>query len=370
MYPSTGILTVDLAAIQKNWQSLRGVLGASTTAAAVIKADAYGLGADRVGPALAAAGCRTFFVATLEEGLAARKYLPDDAEVVVLGGAPWGTEPLFIESRLKPVLYSPETIKRWQAYCRNQGVHGQCVIKVDTGMTRLGLDYQDFPGLCAGVECSGLAVDMVMSHLACADEPAHPLNRIQLQRFQELAGHARVTWPGVRLSLANSCGVFLGQDWHVDLVRPGAALYGINPRPGFQSPIISVVSLRLPILQQRQLMQEVSLGYGAGTHKGPPAVILAVAGGYADGLHRVLGPAGEGMLAGYRVPVVGRISMDSTLFDASGVPVAVLGNATHIEILNTELTVDQVSARNRALGYEVLTSLAGRYQRQYLPANP
>lgn len=368
MNPSTGVLTIDLAAVQKNWRRVNQELGSGSSAAAVIKANAYGLGAEVVGPALYAVGCREFFVATLEEGIAARDYLSASAVIYVLGGARVGAEALFLQHRLVPVLFTLPDIQRWQRFCAAQDAPGVCAIKIDTGMTRLGLDISAFQQFCQSIKhFDYLQVALVMSHLACADEFMHPLNRQQLDTFQPLVDMARLVMPQVRFSLANSSGVFLGKDWHFDLVRPGAALYGINPTPEKDSPVSPVIDLRLPVLQARWLQQPVSLGYGATVTLGPPARILVAAGGYADGLHRTLGGQGVGEILGRRIPVVGRISMDTTLFDATELKDMILSENDMIEVCNKKLTVDYLAGQNQALGYEILTSLGSRYQRQYLP---
>lgn len=367
MNPSTGVLTVDLAAIQDNWRRVNLQLHGHTKAAAVIKANAYGLGASQVGPVLFAAGCREFFVATLEEAIAARSYLPKAAIIYVLGGVRAGAEGLFVQYGLTPTLFTLPDVERWRRFCAAQNLRGACALKVDTGMTRLGLDAPDFLSLCqkpGGFD--HLNVALVMSHLACADEIQHPLNTQQLNAFQRIAGEAKKVLPSARFSLANSSGIFLGSQWHFDLVRPGASLYGINPRPESVSPVRPVVRLQLPILQVRQLEQSVTVGYGACVQMEPSARVLVAAGGYADGLQRTIGSNGLGEVAGRLLPVVGRISMDTAMFDATLLEPEMLTEAAMIEVCNNRLTVDDLAARSGALGYEVLTSLGTRYQRRYL----
>mgnify|MGYP000873490887 CR=1 FL=1 len=365
MKPSSGILTIDLSAIQENWRRLNRAVS-SANVAAVIKADSYGLGAHRIGPLLAEEGCRSFFVATLYEGLAARKYLPASARVFVLGGSPAGTEDLFVTSNLIPVLFSVDAVRRWQSFVVARQITPACAIKIDTGMTRMGLSLAEFAELC-GTPTFAINVQLIMSHLACAEDTEHPLNRLQLTRLASLQATAKKQWPQVEFSLSNSSGIFLGPEWHFDWVRPGAALYGINPTPGKSSPVVPVIRLALPVMQKRELTETATLGYGAEAKLSPPARVLAVAGGYADGLHRILGPRGEGWIGRERVPVIGRISMDITLFDASALTLEAFARVEEIEIINTEQDVNMLSARNTALGYEVLTSLGSRFQRRYLP---
>lgn len=369
MNPATGVLTINLAAIEENWRRVNQQLQGSTRASAVIKANAYGLGAERIGPCLYEIGCREFFVATQEEALAARQYLPSDATIYVLGGVRPGAEHIFIQHQLIPVLFSLAAITRWREACTLQNLSGRCVLKVDTGMTRLGLSVAEFSVLCMHkANFEYLDVVLVMSHLACADEPEHSLNQYQLAIFERLITLARQYLPNTRFSLANSAGVFLGNAWHFDLVRPGAALYGINSQPKCNSKVIPVIHLALPVLQVRTIEQTVRLGYGATATLSVPARVIVVAGGYADGLNRIIGSSGLGEFGGHRLPVIGRISMDTTIFDASVLGDLPIADDALLEVCNNQLTVDYWAAKNDVIGYEVLTSLGQRYQRHYVHA--
>jgi alanine racemase len=369
MEPATGILTINLAAIQENWRRVNQELISSATAAAVIKTNAYGLGAAEVGRALFSVGCREFFVANLDEAIAARQALSSSAIIYVLGGSRPGTEHLFFQYQLIPVLFELSAVERWRQACIQQNIEGPCAIKINTGMTRMGLDPREFQLLLNTRDgFAQLQVVLVMSHLACADEPDHPLNERQLAIFSQLVVAAKTILPRARFSLANSSAIFRGADFHFDLVRPGASLYGINPTPAAPSPVLPVVNLRLPILQSRMLDQAAIVGYGATVNVAPPTRLLVAAGGYADGLHRTIGVQGCGELAGQLLPVIGRISMDTTIFDASSLAGVSLTEDAMIEVINERLTVDALATATQALGYEVLTSLGTRYQRQYLPA--
>src|SRR5271165_5052972 len=241
---ASGVLEVDVAGIVANWRYLaQRVMPAKC--AAVVKADGYGLGAGAVATALAAAGCRQFFVATLDEGLALRATLPEECDIIVLNGPVPGSAAEFAQSRLVPVLNDPGQIAEWQAAGRCRGPL-PAMLQVDTGMARLGLTMPEFErradelGRPQMIRWQGL-----LSHLACADEPDHPLNREQQARFASL----RCRMSGVPASLAASCGIFLGRDYHFDLVRPGAALYGVNPQPGRPNPMRQIVRLKARILQ-------------------------------------------------------------------------------------------------------------------------
>jgi alanine racemase len=369
MKPATGILTINLAAIQENWRRVNQRLTPPAAAAAVIKTNAYGLGAAEVGRALFSAGCREFFVATLDEGIAARQTLPASAAIYVLGGARPGSETTFFQYALIPVLFELAAVERWRESCVQQGAEAPCAIKINTGMTRLGLEPREFQQLLARKDgFDHLQVVLVMSHLACADEASHPMNAHQLVTFRQLVDDARSVLPHARFSLANSSAIFCGADFHFDLVRPGASLYGINPTPQAPSPVLPVVNLRLPILQARELTESAAVGYGATVNVTPSTRLLVAAGGYADGLHRTIGTRGCGELAGHLLPVIGRISMDTSIFDASSLVNISLAEDAMIEVINERLTVDVLAAATNALGYEVLTSLGNRYQRQYLPA--
>lgn len=367
---SAGILTIDLSAIQANWRSIKARLAAHVSAGAVIKADAYGLGAAHVGPALYRAGCREFFVASLVEAREARSYLPNDARIIVLGGAQSGEEGEFIERDLTPVLFSLPALDRWRQACRAAGGPHPSALKIDTGMHRLGLTPAEVDQLLLEPaylqECG---IGLVMSHLACADEPEHPLNQEQLHRFEATADRLRVHLPDVRLSLANSSGVFLGPQWHFNLVRTGAFLYGFHPQPLLADTLPTdlvqpVLQLDLPVRQVREVSHGGTVGYGADARIEPKTRLAVVAGGYADGLNRLLGRQAVGIVGEHSTRVIGRISMDLTIFDISELPAHEA--PAWIQVLNRELTVNHLTQSSGALGYEVLTSLGRRYQRRYL----
>lgn len=365
MSTATGTLTIDLSALRANWQTLCSTL--ANKPAAVIKADAYGLGAEVVGRTLYKAGCETFFLATLEESLQARSFLGDDATLYLLGGARPGDERACINAGLVPVLYSATAVERWATVCEALDVASPCAIKVDTGMTRMGLRMHEWDALLAHPELlKRCHPQLVMSHLACADEPDHPMNRLQLARFTEVARGARRLFPSIRASLANSSGIFLGSEWHFDLARPGASLYGFDPQAERGPSMASVVTLQLPVLQVRTLSEPASIGYGARTTLPAGRRLAVVAGGYADGLNRTIGrEGGVGYLGDTQVPVVGRISMDTTIFDITEAALPESPEHAWITVLGGRLRVADVSNRIGALGYEVLTSLGGRYRRVY-----
>lgn len=347
------VLTIDLDAVAENWRRLCRTLGAPC--ASVVKADAYGLGLGPVGRALAGAGCDTFFVALPEEGLRLRRILPQpEVRVFVLTGAPEGAEGLYAAHRLIPVLNTLEQAAQWLANAPAGAPHA---LHVDTGMTRLGLPVEDLAALPAGLDPC-----LVMSHLACSDEPAHPLNAAQLAAFTAV----RARFPGTEASLANSSGVFLGPDYGFDLGRPGLALYGGNPTPGAPNPMCQVVSLQAKILQVRRVDTPRTVGYGATYRAAEGRLLATVAAGYADGLHRVLGNAGSGLLGDRVVPMVGRVSMDLIVFDVSAAPADLARPGQSITLIGRGHDADALGAEAGTVSYEILTSLGRRYARRYL----
>jgi alanine racemase len=354
------ILEIDLAGIAANWHVLAQIVEPAICAA-VVKADAYGLGAAHVSPALASAGCRLFFTATIEEGIALRSVLPEPSEIAVLNGAFPGCAEEFIEYQLVPVLNDPGQIAEWQRIATRQG-ELPAMLHLDTGMARLGLTMRDFDRL-AGLLSKPSAIRWrgLISHLACADEPDHPLNEVQQARFAS----ARSRLGLVPASLAASSGIFLGRAFHYDFVRPGAALYGINPQPGGLNPMRQVVRLRGRILQIREVDRGASVGYGATHLMDAPGRLATVAVGYADGWLRSLCPRGSGRLGGKRIPHLGRVSMDLAVFDVSDVDPAIARPGEFIELLGEDYGVDAAAGDAGTIGYEILTALGRRYHRVY-----
>jgi alanine racemase len=354
------ILEIDLAGIAANWRLLAQRI-APASCAAVVKADAYGLGAAKVAAALAKAGCRLFFTATLDEAIGLRNAVPSACEIGVFNGPPPGCGEEFVEHGLVPVLNHPGQIADWQkiAGCRGRL---PAMLHVDTGMARLGLTMREFDSLADRLFERG-AIDWraLISHLACADEPDHPLNEAQHLRFAAARGRLG----HLPASLAASSGIFLGRNFHFDFVRPGAALYGINPCPGTPNPMRQIVHLKGQILQVREVDPGQSVGYGATHVMDAPGRLATVAVGYADGWLRSLSHRGSGSLGGKRVPLLGRVSMDLVVFDVSNVDPVIARPGNFIHFLDNDYGVDAVAADACTIGYEVLTSLGKRYHRVY-----
>jgi alanine racemase len=353
------VLEIDLAAVTGNWRRLAARLKPGASCAAVVKADAYGLGMAEVAPALAAAGCRLFFVATLDEGIALRRRLPS-AEIAVLNGLLPGTGGEFSRARLLPVLNDLGEIAAWRARASTRAL--PAMLHVDTGMARLGLAPAALatlardPGLIAGLELRA-----ILSHLACAEDAAHPLNACQLAAFR--AALARL--PPAPASLASASGIFLGSDFHFDFVRPGAALYGVNPTPGRANPMAQVVRIKGRILQVRDVDSGETVGYGAAHRMERPGRIATVAVGYADGWLRSASHRGTAGIGGQRVPVIGRISMDLMTLDVTGIDPALARAGTFVDLMDETQDVDAVAAAAGTIGYEILTALGRRYHRVY-----
>lgn len=357
--PSQSILTIDLAAVMANYRALRRRLGARTTSAAVVKADAYGLGADRVVPALVAAGCREFFVADLGEAQAIRHVLPVRIPVYVLDGLLAGEEAAFQRHHAVPVLNDLAQVDRWQRAARARGRALPAILHVDTGMSRLGLAPDDALSLAAPGRLAGLELRAVISHLACAEDPGEPLNARQLAAFKRV----RQAFPAARASLANSSGIFLGRAYHFDFVRPGAALFGINPRPGQRNALRQAITLRGKILQIHDVDPPRSVGYGATHRVAGRTRIATVAAGYADGWPRSLSNRGSAYIGNLRVPVIGRVSMDLMTLDITAAPHLAPGDT--VELIGPHLSVDDVADAAGTIGYEILTRLGRRYHRVY-----
>lgn len=352
-----GHLEIDLGAIAANWKTLAAAAPGARCGAPV-KADAYGLGARHVVPALYRAGCRDFFVAHPGEALAIRDVTPADARLFVLHGLAAAGEEM-AAAGIIPVLSTTTQVKDALALAEKHGGL-TAALHVDTGMNRLGLDMAEAASLAGNL--GKLRVELVLSHLACADIPGHPLTPLQLERFRQVIRD----FPGATHSLANSSGIFLGPDYHFHLVRPGAALYGINPLVNKPNPMRPVVRLTAPVLQVRRVDAPGTVGYGAEHAVGGPAVIATVAVGYADGYPRKLGGRGIALIAGKRVPFAGRVSMDLITLDVSALPPGSVQPGTEVVLIGDGLDPDEIGALAGTIGYEVLTSLGQRYSRSWI----
>jgi alanine racemase len=359
------VLTIDLSAIQANWRALAARAPEAECGAAV-KGNAYGLGIAPVAGALWDAGCRTFFVARPKEGEELRALAPA-ATIYVLDGLFPGQAEFYAQLDLRPALIAISEAREWAAFGRVYGRKLPCAIHVDTGINRLGFSLAEFEALLGdNFTMDGLAPSLLMSHLACADDPPHPLNAKQRDAF----AHVRARFPGLPASLANSSGIYLGKGYTHDLLRPGIALYGGNPLPTSSNPMRAVAHLEGTVLQVRDVAAGESVGYGATWIAARPSRVAILGAGYKDGVPRALSskePSGPAhvWLAERRCPVIGRISMDMMAIDVTGVPEDRCSKGSRAEIFGTHVGIDETAAWAGTISYELLTRLGSRYARLY-----
>jgi alanine racemase len=368
---SSGVLTIDLAALADNWRAMAR-RGAPARCAAVVKADAYGIGIEAAAPALHAAGCRDFFVAQLSEGARVRAALAKGAEaqIYVLNGLQAGADPQadYSAHGLSPVIGDAAELARWIAFAARCATPPSCAIHLDTGMNRLGFaSLEALNRALAGHSAESLGLRLLMSHFVSSEEADNPLNAIQIARFDE----ARVAFRGIPASLDNSSGVFLKEQPVTDLIRPGYALYGGNPTPGAPNPMKAVVTLEVAIQQTRWIEAGESVGYNqqwTALRRTRLATLLA---GYADGLPRGAGAThgragADVIIDGRRCPLVGRMSMDLCIADVTDLGEKSASVGQRAQLFGDAIGIDEFAARSGTIGYHVLTSLGRRYHRRYL----
>jgi alanine racemase len=359
---SGALLSIDLDAISANWRLLNEMVG-QADCAAVVKADAYGLDATRVAPALARAGCRHFFVAHLDEAIALRPHLPGAARLYVLHGAPPGVEAEFLAHDLIPVLNCLSQVDAWSRLGRSEGRDLPALLQVDTGMSRLGLAAAELAAIVADPgRLRGIDLCYLMSHLACAEAQDNPANALQLQNFRA----ALVVLPQIPGCFANSSGIFLGRDYHFGLVRPGAALYGIAPVAGAANPMRPVIRLQGKVIQTRRIEAGAGVGYSLTWRARQASRIATVAVGYADGYLRSLSGRGIVRVNGVDLPQVGNVSMDTITIDISALPAEALQTGSLVDLIDPSNGIDAVAERAGTIGYEILTALGSRYARRYI----
>lgn len=354
-HSSSAVLEVNLGALVGNYKRLCEVAEGAEVSA-VVKADAYGLGMIPVARRLFDEGCRKFFVATIEEGISLRDAVPK-ARIYVFNGVDEGAEALFVEHGITPVLNSIDEARRWAPTNRRVALH------IDTGMSRLGFSLAEVEVLAGQRKLlDALQLEYVMTHLACAEEVDHPLNAEQLELFEI----ARRKLPAARTSIANTAGIFLGPTHRGDLVRPGIGLYGGNPFTDRASPVRAVASLRTRILQIRHVERDMNVGYGA-TYRAVRGDRLAVVGiGYADGYVRLLSNRAVGFCKGHRLPVVGRVSMDLLVLDATEMHEQEIAVGDYVELFGENVSVDDVAHSCGTISYEILAGLGNRIERVYV----
>jgi alanine racemase len=361
---ATGMLIVDLDAIVANWRKLEKT-AVPAECAAVVKANAYGLGAEPVARALAAAGCKTFFVATLDEARVVRAAVPS-ATLYALDGFFQNTGDAYAKFDCKPVIGDLHELAEWDVFCRRSGWRGGAAIHIDTGMNRLGLTVTEAQGIIPRINAGDHGITLVMSHLVSAELLNNQTNARQLTTFREIAS----LYSGVPASLANSSGIYLGPQFQFDLVRPGAALYGINPTPEADNPMQPVAEVKARIVQIRNIERGETVGYRGTWTARRPTRLAIVSAGYADGYFRAAsandGTRGaEVIIAGRRCPVAGRVSMDLMAIDITDLPANAARRGHTVTLLGEGITVDELAHHFGTIGYEVLTSVGARYARLY-----
>src|ERR1700760_4605362 len=361
---ATGILTIDLDAIIANWRKLEKT-AVPAECAAVVKANAYGCGAVEVAKALAAPGCKTFFVATIEEARVVRSALPT-AALYALDGFFQNSGDAYAAIDCKPVIGDLNELAEWDVFCRRSGWNGSAAIHIDTGMNRLGLTVVEAQGIIPRINAGDHGITLVISHLASAELVNNPTNAKQLTAFREIAS----LFSGVPASLSNSSGIYLGPQFQFDLVRPGAALYGVNPTPEADNPMKPVVELKARIVQIRNVERGETVGYGGTWTPRRPTKLAIVSAGYADGYFRAAsandGTRGaEVVVAGKRCPIAGRVSMDLVAVDVTDLPANAARRGHMVTLIGEGITVDELAHHFGTIGYEVLTNLGRRYARVY-----
>ena len=342
--PSPAELTVDLSALAANFRTLEAIGGVPVHP--VVKADSYGLGAVPCARRLMAEGARTFFIARASEGEALRGALGPEPIIYVLDGSAAGRAGRLRAAQLRPVINTAAQLSEWR-----EAGGGPCGLQIDTGMNRLGFRPDEAPEAFEGLE-------LVLSHLACADDPADPMNARQRDAFAAAAAR----YPGAVRSFANSGGAFLGPDYAFDALRPGICLYGGGPEGRPDARIRPVATLTAEVLQVREVPVGETVGYSRTFTAARPSRIATCAAGYADGVLRSYSPEGRAVVAGELRPLVGRISMDACAVDATGLDIAV---GDRIELFGANRMLDDAAAAAGTIAYELLSAITGRVPRVY-----
>jgi alanine racemase len=359
-------LVIDLAASAENYRRLTQ-LAPTARCAAVLKADGYGVGAIPVGRALYDQGCRDFFVAYADEGITLREALLNkglDARIFVLNGLFPGTEGVFTEYHLVPTLTDLDQISRWQMHARVLGRLLPAALHVDTGMSRTGLTSKEVQTLTHGSHVwDGLKIELVLSQMVYSHEENLVFSSQQRLRFEQVLRHL----PKAPRSLAKSGAIYVGQEFHYDVVRPGVALHGINPTNQPTNPLVPVVSLWAKIYQVQNVVVGQSIGYNQTYVAQSPCQVATIALGYADGYPWSLANTGYVMIGAYKAPVVGRISMDLLTVDVTGIPENLIYPGGWVQVIGGEVTVEMLAHQAKTVPYEILLRLGKRFQRVYTP---
>lgn len=361
METATCILEIDLLKIQQNYQILTGICNNSDVAA-VVKADAYGLGAIEIAQALQQKGCTDFFVAHIEEGIKLRNVLDNKTNIYVLNGSFKDDTKNYYQFSLTPILNNLEQIEIWQQHCTHLNKRIPCVIHINTGMNRMGIDILESSQLDQILHLvKQLDIKFIMSHLAASEDYNNIYNTIQLEKFKKSASF----FPDIKASFANSSGIFLGNPYHFDIVRPGIALYGGNPTPNKINPMYNAIKLTAPIIQLRKLAPESFIGYNMTFTANRDMLIATLPIGYADGYSRGFSNCGEVYIDGHKARVVGRVSMDFITIDVTDIPSDKIFLGANVEIIGDNCTIDKMADIIGTISYDVITQLGNRYKRIY-----
>lgn len=363
MSSMSGRLRIDTQAIKRNYALIDRVVGQSCVTGASVKADCYGLGAEGVLPALFDQGCRDFFVATIEEGMRARKILGDGANIYILNGFWPDLQQDFLAYQLTPVLNALDDIERYNAFSKENGGDLPALLHFDTAMNRLGLPQGEAQILCDDLSrLDAINVQYVMSHFSSSDDRSAAQNAQQNERFRGITKH----FPQAKYSLCNSGGVFQSSDYHFDLVRPGIALYGGAPITGEENPMELVLRLDVPVLQVHSVKAGETAGYNATYKFERDSYVAVVSLGYADGVFRSLSNNGALYWNGVRMPFRGRVSMDLIICDLCDVPQNQYpAHGDVAEFIGNHQTIDDIARDAGTISYEVITALGRRYIREY-----
>ncbi len=354
---SQATLTIDLKAIVENYQNCNHLAG-GVECAAMVKADAYGMGIEQVAPTLFhKAGCKNFFVANLAEAIKLRSFTPD-AIIYVLNGIFPNHIDYFIRHNIRPVLNDLDQIRLWAEIPST--ARPPCAIHFDTGINRLGLSPKETKLFINDTSMrERLDISLIMSHLACSDDRTNPMNAQQLADFTTITRH----FPGTPASLANSGGILLGPDYHFDMVRPGLLLFGGNPSNGVMPENIrAAFQITGKILQIRTLEPGQSVGYGATWTASKTCHIATINIGYADGYLQMFNNCGFAYADKTKLAIVGRVSMDMIAVDVTDIKIKTGGD---VELLGAHITLEMASEVSTLSQYEILTGVRERYQRIY-----
>ncbi len=357
-------LVIDLEALRENYKKIAELVHPAAVSA-VVKANAYGLGVQKVAEQLFSIGCKSFFVANLEEAIELRKILPY-SEIHILNGLYKGWGKLLLEYNLKPVLNNFQQMELWLKMAKLVDRPLPADIHIDTGMSRLGFLYEEIDEIAAKLTANKLIkTDIILSHLACASDPKHPTNKAQFNKFSQLTDK----FNSKRFSLSASSGIFLGKNYHFDLVRPGIAIYGGNPTPSLPNPMKQVIQLKGKIVQTSRVSKGQTIGYGATFKATVPKDVATISIGYSHGVMRSLSNTGRVWISEFEAPILGRISMDLITVDISKIPSELTSIGTCVNLFGAHQTVDQVAKKAGTIDYEILTGLGQTSNKEYVGEN-